>query len=128
MSVLTLMSRDRYALFAVILKDDVALLGVGETRDVRYLLAANAESIRGVPRSNSTTFAPFSQCSPWLPRNTSRELFHWPTGFNALPVVRREQVVERAGAMRRELVVLIQRIVEHLVLEAERCMIRRVLE
>src|SRR5437867_6120151 len=45
-----------------------------------YLLAASAESMRAVPSSNSTIFSPLSQCSPWLPRNTTRDWFHSPTG------------------------------------------------
>src|SRR4029450_11076393 len=46
-----------------------------------YLLAAKAESNRAVPRSNSTTFSPFSQCSPWFPRKMSKDVFQRPAGF-----------------------------------------------
>ena len=56
-----------------------------------------------------------------------RELFHSPTGFSRFSSFA-ATFVQRAGAMCRELVVLAQRIVEHLVLEAERGVIRRVLQ
>src|SRR5437660_4515015 len=53
----------------------------------RYLLLARADSIAAVPSSNSTIFAPFSQCSPWLPRNTIFDSFHCPTGRSRLPAL-----------------------------------------
>src|SRR2546426_2801583 len=46
----------------------------------RNLLLARAESMRAVPRWNSSSFSPFSQCSPWVPRKTSLDWFHSPTG------------------------------------------------
>src|SRR5205823_6484922 len=50
----------------------------------RYLLLARADSIAAVQSSNSTIFAPFNQCSPWLPRNTIFDSFHCPTGRSRL--------------------------------------------
>src|SRR5690242_2214666 len=64
----------------------VAKPGIG-----RNLLLAMSESKDGVPSSNSTIFAPLSQCSPWLPRNASFDSFHSPTGrrcFCALGAMR----------------------------------------
>ena len=55
-----------------------------------------------------------------------RELFHSPTGFNRFLSFGANKIVQRAGAMRRQLVVLVERIVEDLILEAERGVIRRV--
>src|SRR5207248_5634358 len=50
----------------------------------RYLLLARAESMAAVPSWNSRIFAPFSQCSPWFPRNTIFDSFHCPTGRSRL--------------------------------------------
>ncbi len=82
--------------------------------------------MRGVPRSNSTIFAPLSQCSPCFPWKTMRDVFHWPTGTRLLRAVRRDEIVEGTREVRRNLVVVAQGVVEHLILEAERRMVRRV--
>ena len=37
-----------------------------------------------MPRSYSSTFAPFSQCSTCRPRETMRASFHSPIGFAGL--------------------------------------------
>src|SRR2546421_111103 len=71
-----------------------------------YLLAASAESMRAVPSSNSTIFSPLSQCSPWLPRNTTRDWFHSPTGrrcFAPLAAVHRPPVRNAGRLAARDL-------------------------
>src|SRR6266536_208187 len=40
--------------------------------------------MRAVPRSNSSSLSPFSQCSPWLPRKMSFDWFHSPTGWTCV--------------------------------------------
>src|SRR5213080_2681377 len=68
----------------------------------RYLLLARAESMAAVPSWNSRIFAPFSQCSPWLPRNTIFDSFHSPTGrsrFVALGVTSSYSAPARCDAI-----------------------------
>src|SRR5687767_10458876 len=84
-----------------------------------YLLFSSRESSRGVPRSNSTTFTPLSQCSVIATEDDTCAV-PFAYGTETLAGVRGDDVVQPAGEMCRDLVVGMEHVVEYLILEAER--------
>ena len=95
---------------------------------VRYLLFASAESIA---RRAEVELDDLRAVEPVLAvvaaEDDSRRV-PLADRRQALGAVRRDQIVQRARAMRRNLVVVVERVVDELILEAERGVVRRVLE
>ena len=92
-----------------------AKFGIG-----RYLLVPNFALNASLSKSNSTTFEPLSQCSPYVPLKTTRAWLNSPTGFKTC---RGPGRTDRRGRRMCDWVRFFRRVqvvVEDLILEAER--------